>query len=156
MEKTKFKQIQSFRLYNLTQDFKHLVILDLRNRTEFLKGFIRHSYNFEIQNLKMEEISDLIQFIQKKDKIALNNEKKEKKKIQHVRRVVLILPSGSESLKYIETLKNLDIERYFNQLAFFNKMEEFIENYKFLVLGFSDKEIEKLKNEKIQNIQDFL
>ena len=84
------KPINSKTLYNLTQDEFHLVVFDLRERSEFMKAFVRKSYNLNPSDFDIGESLKVLEFIKRNDCNASLNEHKHKQ-TSHLRRAVFVL-----------------------------------------------------------------
>ena len=154
MQKTKFKLLSRTTLFNITQDYNHLVIIDIRPKEDFFKNFIRQSYWIDYKNSNLESLKDLISFLEKKEKNFLAFKKKNTKE-KNVQRRLAIIKNKDQKIDLKEIVKKLDIEIFFNQFSYFENLKEFKENYRFLILSaFKNSEEEKdLKNLSFETIQ---
>lgn len=98
------RYIKKMTLYNMIQDYRHLIICDYRK--EFEELFIRDSYSMNPQ----PTLGQLIGILDKVDKI--NVEKEAKYKTKKIRRVVLIFeektPLTDERIVFWEKMFNSD------------------------------------------------
>ena len=154
MQKSKFKLLSRTTLYNLTQDYNHLVILDIRPKEDFLKSFIRQSYWLDNENTNLENLKDFISFLEKKEKNFISSKKKNTKDKNNQRRLVII-KNNSQKQDLPELTKKLDIKNFFTQFSYFENLKEFEKQYPFLTLSpFKTPEDQKnLKNTSFEIIQ---
>lgn len=141
--KTNLKQISPLAFYNLTQDNRHLVVIDTRPLSAYLSGFIRKSYWVDVQlEDKLSQVHQLFDYINKQDSNSIENEKKYK--VAKLRRLVIIVDEQYSKLETIDAyLSQLDLYSSFNRhYVLLNNFENFANKYRFLVLGLNTESIE--------------
>lgn len=82
----KIQQIKLSSLFNLTQDGRHLTIVDLRTAENYNSSFIRKSFN--LANEDKTTLKNLVRYFQDMDKKSSQNENKYK--IKRIRRLVIV------------------------------------------------------------------
>jgi hypothetical protein len=150
--KHQLKAISPKSLYNLAQDGKPLVIVDLRPRSEFLESFVRRSYNFDPLSKDTTQDDLLIEFIKKNDENATINE--QKYKIARVRRVAFILETSDAAAPAVkEEVQNSGLFDSFDQkFIMTDGFQKFRAKYPFLTISVP----QELQQKPFQEIQDQL
>ena len=149
-----FKLITATNLYNFTQDGMHLVLIDCRSRSQFISGFVRKSYNFNLSSEDLSDVHNVYNYIDRVEENAQTDE--EKYKTKKVRRIVLI----TENEEGIDTgakefLDRTSLSDRFDKKFMINtKFEEFKKKYPFLMISVPADESEKSFEEMQKYIID--
>ena len=83
------KPTTSLNVFNMLQDMRHLVILDLREEAEFAESHIRKSINVTVDTWKDQLIAAMLQY---NDARFRSNYRED-----DLKRVLFVLPDNSES-----------------------------------------------------------
>lgn len=153
-EKKSLRPINAKSLFNMTQDNKHLVIIDLRPKNQYLTRFIRKSYNLNPLTDKMTEAEKLLQYIAKIDELAKINEMKYNIK-NSKRRIVFIVessdPSHEEKRNSLANFGML-LSQFDEKYIMSDHFGKFVEKYPFLTFAVP----EELKTKSFDEMQEHL
>lgn len=137
-------------LFNMLQDQRHSVIVDLRPLPEFLNCFIAKSYCHHSQPEGFK-IINLQKFIEQCGKNAREREKKDKSK--EIRRFVFVGGEVSEIGEIVDglTREGSDFER--SRFYEFQDLEGFAREYGFVCLSVEAEDLREMRGAKTGNFK---
>ncbi|KAL4492952.1 hypothetical protein ABPG72_020731 [Tetrahymena utriculariae] len=149
------KAIQNITLYNLIQDLRHIILIQLSKNEK--NDHLRQAIRFDIETLKPAEIFELIKEMDQK---ATQNE--EKYKLQKIRRICFVdydpLDEKDKKLeKYLQLFSNEKSLAEYKLYCLKEGLNSFSKKYPFLMLNNEDFEnIDQMKKEEHKDSRDIL
>jgi rhodanese-related sulfurtransferase len=125
-QSTKIMQTTRETVFNLLQDMRHLLVLDIRPKEDFAKSRIRGSFSFTLEDVE-SKIPDFMKFWKRSQDKLLD-------KTDKLRRLLIITQDAGEDIDSIKPLLQ-DAEAFNKVMQLKNGFGDFHDKYSFLCVS---------------------
>jgi hypothetical protein len=122
----KIMQVTKETVFNLLQDMRHLLVLDVRDPEEYKLNRIRDSFNFPLEAAQ-DNISDFLSFCKKSQDVMLD-------KRDDLRRLLIITQEGSGNIDEIRPILS-DTQAFQKTMQMKDSFSDFEQKYPFLCIN---------------------